>query len=562
MISRLITFFLLLTACILFSIPANAQSVKVFDNSGGTSGDLTGQTDFDSIDQRNLTIYWDAPQGDATNWHVYVQKGLGGSKYLGQTGTGNANTLDWNSSNPLIEEEFANGPDFNAAYTFRVIRLDGNLTSDDYIDQQQPVGFNVTGGNPVSLTLSAEPNFKSEKVSIFDDLLGGDDLAPMASSGSDRDSSDERAIQIAWNFGVDPSEVNEYHVQVSIDGGPFEFLGQTYNSNLNYFWWTPNKEFRTHDTYADGPQDGNTYQFNIILRALSGPNQSMTSGTLQYSVTQEEPTPVPTPIQPEDLFFTDFDSLDTLADGGMNTLDNDSRDELLAQGRLPALNFVVPWFIFDASAENQTNYGVAKSNGKSAAFNSDFGFYENAQTSILEIIQTFDTTAANSPKIAFDIAFAFEEPYSSIKDYLVVELLRSGETEYELLDINGDGTITTDKNAVGTVLETGTFDGFFDTSNAEDEAGQPLGEEDFIHFEANLPQDTALKIVFRFESDSSVASEGAYIDNLRIYDAEPSESGSTPTPAPASTSTPTPNAMSAPPYTPTPTPTPIAPSSP
>ncbi len=262
-----------------------SQCVFIYDEVQDATGDLTGSTDFDSVDDRNLTIAWDAEQDNATDWHIYMRKGFGGSKFLGRTASGDATRLNWTSGTPNLADEFASGPNLNASYIFRVIRIDGQLGSDDYFDMSMPVGFNLEGGNAVSLAQPELPNLNSGQVAVYDDILGGNDLAPMGSTGSDTDNSSSRAIQIAWNFGRDASEVNEYHILVSVDGANPTYLGQTYTSELNYFWWSPNQLFRTHSDFADGPQDGHTYQFTVVLSPLlTGERMSLKSGTLYYYV--------------------------------------------------------------------------------------------------------------------------------------------------------------------------------------------------------------------------------------------------------------------------------------
>ncbi|RJP22074.1 MAG: hypothetical protein C4527_22355 [Candidatus Omnitrophota bacterium] len=265
-------------------ISGNVQSVFIYDQTGDVSGDLTGQTDFDAIDARNLSIVWTANTANATDWHLYVRKGFGGAKYLGRTASGTATRFDWFAGAANLSAEFANGPDFNSVYTFRIVRIDGNLGPDDYFDASAPVGFNAEGGNAVSLIQPKVPNLQSKKVVIYDDLLGGDDLAPMGSTGANVDASDARAIQIAWNFNRDAATVNEYHVLVSVDGGTYQFLGQTYNGTITYFYWSPTSQFKTAAAFADGPQDGHTYQFYIALSPLSGERETLTSGVLHYSV--------------------------------------------------------------------------------------------------------------------------------------------------------------------------------------------------------------------------------------------------------------------------------------
>jgi len=264
--------------------PFQNQSIFIYDNAEDTSGDLTGQTDFDAIDHRNLTIAWNMERGNATDWHIYMRYGLGGMKFLGRTGDGAATRFHWYAGGNFIDDDFINGPDFNSVYLFRVIRIDGLLGPDDFFEASAPVGFNLEGGNPVSPDLPEIPNLTSNRIVIYDDILGGDDLAPMGSTGSDVDPPSSRAIQIAWNFGRDPASVNDYHVLVSVDGGAFDFLGQTYTGRINYFRWSPQNTFRTNTSYANGPQDGHTYQFMVALLPLSGGRSNLKSGVLTYAV--------------------------------------------------------------------------------------------------------------------------------------------------------------------------------------------------------------------------------------------------------------------------------------
>ncbi len=268
--------------------PITEEGVFVLDNTTDVSGDLTGQTDFDPVDKRNLSIFWNASQTNATDWHVYVREGLSGTKFLGRTGSGTVTRFDWYPDAPNLADEFSNGPDFNSIYTFRVIRLDDELTPDDFYETTAPVGFNLEGGNPVTLTQPDMPDVDPNVIAICDDIFGINNLAPTGSSGTDTDQSDWNAIQIAWNFDVNASTVNEYHVSVSLDGGlTYQFLGQTQSGNLNYFWWTSKNEFRTADEFSDGPQDGNEYQFKVTLIPLTGERLSLTSGLLTYQIADE-----------------------------------------------------------------------------------------------------------------------------------------------------------------------------------------------------------------------------------------------------------------------------------
>ena len=297
------------------------SDISIIDNREDSSGDLTGQTDFDALDNRNLTIHYKGNTIGANDWHVYFRKGFGGMKYLGRTGSGSDASLEWYPNAPLISEDFANGPDINSIYTFRMIRIDGQLGPDDIFNMKGVIGFNLEGGNDLTLSQPDLPYLNVGEVAIYDDILGGNNLALMGEIGEDSDMSDWRALQIAWNFGIDASQVSEYHVMVSIDGGNYEFLGQTGTGKLNYFWWTPNEEFKINPKFANGPEGGHTYQFKIFLLPVGDTSRSnLTSGKLEYNVIEDEivtptltptayiPTSTPSPTPHEELIPTPTDS--------------------------------------------------------------------------------------------------------------------------------------------------------------------------------------------------------------------------------------------------------------
>jgi hypothetical protein len=238
--------------------------VEIFDNVGDTSGDLTGKTDFDAADKRNLTIHCTAPSAGATDWHVYIRSGLGGMKYLGHSGSAEP-TLNWYPKAPNIAPEFAGGPDFNTAYTFRMARITSKLKPEDIFDQAGFVGFNIEGGNPVNLAQPAMPDLEPGTMVVCDDIFGIRNLAPPGKVGSDVDSADWRAVQIAWNFGVSGDDVSDYQIYVSVDNGAFEYLGHTSTGKMNYFWWTPNKLFDTTAKFITGPQGGHSYKFSVAM---------------------------------------------------------------------------------------------------------------------------------------------------------------------------------------------------------------------------------------------------------------------------------------------------------
>lgn len=265
--------------------PIQELGVHVYDNPNDYSVPVAGFTDFDSLDNRSLTIYTPGGRTNARDWHIYVRRGLGGYKYLGRTNSGSNPFFEWRANSPFVSPEFINGPDFNSVYNFRMIRIDDKLGVDDFYNLKNPVGYNVEGGNPVSLSIPDNPDLDVGEIVVVDDLLGIRNLAPsMGESNTDTDRLDWPALQIAWNFGVDPNTVNEYHLYLSVDGGDFEFLGQTLSGLINYFWWTKNNEFRTNPKFSSGPESGHQYRFRVFLIPIEGSRQNLTSGILQYSL--------------------------------------------------------------------------------------------------------------------------------------------------------------------------------------------------------------------------------------------------------------------------------------
>ncbi|HQH71571.1 MAG TPA: hypothetical protein PK360_05780, partial [bacterium] len=262
----------------------NRRVVEIFDNAGDTAGDLTGTTDFDDLNNRNLSIHCNASTENDVNWHVYVRKGLGGYQYLGQTGSGAITTLNWSAGQTNIAPEFRTGPDINAIYSFRVVRLDDQLSPDDFFPAEAPVGLNITDGSSQTIAIPENPNLEENDVVIYDDLLGGRNLAPREGTGFDIDGADWRALQIAWNFGADPATVNDYHVYVSIDNQAYQYLGQTGSGAINYFWWSSIAQYKMNPQYRGGPEGGHTYRFIIYLLPVEGSNRALTSGTVSYMV--------------------------------------------------------------------------------------------------------------------------------------------------------------------------------------------------------------------------------------------------------------------------------------
>lgn len=236
------------------------------------------------------------------------------------------------------------------------------------------------------------------------------------------------------------------------------------------------------------------------------------------------PTFTPTPTLPSGFeeFFTDFDQAEEITEPGLVTFDNDIADEqreaLVSQGLLLQGNDLIPWFLFNSQEDDPLN-GVVQSQPQSAAFNSNFGSYSDFQSSILLIEQPFFTTGATTPRISFDVAFDLEPAETRVRDFLSVYVLRAGSDAFELVDLNRDGEVIADPAQTGDgPLTSGSFDGIFDTQL---DAGEfALEPTDFVSIEADLPKDNALRVALVFESDQAISFfQGAFVDNLRVYDA-------------------------------------------
>ncbi|MBN2329973.1 MAG: IPT/TIG domain-containing protein [Candidatus Omnitrophica bacterium] len=253
-----------------------------------------------------------------------------------------------------------------------------------------------------------------------------------------------------------------------------------------------------------------------------GPTPTPTEGPTPTPTIDPNATPTPTP--PGLFFYTNLDMIESFEEAGLSALySKESEDLLILEDRMPETNRLISWILLNTDELIPGfDYGVAFSHPKSAAVNEDHFLYNSAQTSVLELRNPIDTSQAQEPMLSFEAAFIFENPETYIADFLVVEASRADSENWEIVDINSDGEIITDKTAFNSsdpqALLPNTFDGLFGASNPDNTLG-PLTQADFIPIEVNLPADPMLRIAFRFESDSGLEEEGIYLDNIRIYDA-------------------------------------------
>jgi hypothetical protein len=98
--------------------------------------DLSNGIDYDSPDDCGLTIHWDFSEiiddlTEVTDYHIWVKEN-GIMKFLANTNTGNASSLDWRKNTRFVSEEFANGPAFGTEYQFFVYAITPDKTIQDH----------------------------------------------------------------------------------------------------------------------------------------------------------------------------------------------------------------------------------------------------------------------------------------------------------------------------------------------------------------------------------------------------------------------------------------------
>ena len=157
-------------------------------------------------------------------------------------------------------------------------------------DQDGVVGLSLEGSETAPLMHAINPVLDGKKAVVFDDLLGGNDLTEPDGIGMDTDPADWRALQIAWNFEVDPYTVKAYRLSIRTDSAKgFQPFGQIHNGRQTYFWWTQDQKFDTLWKWDEGPLDGQRYQFRIEKVDRDGSRDTLETGWIQYQVEEQEP---------------------------------------------------------------------------------------------------------------------------------------------------------------------------------------------------------------------------------------------------------------------------------
>ncbi|PJE59878.1 MAG: hypothetical protein COU85_01310, partial [Candidatus Portnoybacteria bacterium CG10_big_fil_rev_8_21_14_0_10_44_7] len=206
----------------------------------------SGGFDYDDVNNRSLSIRWEADPGqlpldEVVDWHVYAN-----GSYLGRTGNANATRLNWSKTNSLIHPSFRGGPAIYNQYQFSIFGIRPGKTN---------LGPFQSGAVTMLPAVIA-----TDDASSFDDLSNGEDI----------DSSDNAALAVRWKLdasslaGFGPEAIVNFHVYLEVNGQPRTFLGQTGNGIAESFEWTRDENNRfVKRTFRNGPQNGNSYKFAI-----------------------------------------------------------------------------------------------------------------------------------------------------------------------------------------------------------------------------------------------------------------------------------------------------------
>lgn len=134
-----------------------------------------------------------------------------------------------------------------------------------------------------------------DTVPICDTLLTMDDLSGL----TDYDVADQRDLIIRWRLDtvkINPNDVSDINVFVSVDGEDYEFLGGTGNGTAMLLEWKPTQSDFFNPKFFEGPQFGHTYQFRLFVSTRSGNPVYYGPFDTKGAVSYQElilPTPIP-----------------------------------------------------------------------------------------------------------------------------------------------------------------------------------------------------------------------------------------------------------------------------
>ncbi len=252
------------------------DSIKVYDDANSTT-DITGQTDFDTAEGRQLVVEWDADNFNITDWHVYAQVDIYGYFFLGRTGSGDVQRFEWPGSQ-FVASAQSGGPSFGKTYRFRIFGLLPGNNGFNVVTHSKPVSFLLESSAESPVFTVPEATVPEGTVLVTDDVFDTEDLG----GKTDTDSEDQKALFLRWNVGS--NDYWNYHVFIGVNGGEPEFAGQTSADDVNYFRWSNIPLFDTKGIYVDGPQSGNTYKFRIFGLKGQGADRVDHVGEVTYEV--------------------------------------------------------------------------------------------------------------------------------------------------------------------------------------------------------------------------------------------------------------------------------------
>ena len=264
-----------------------------------SSRDLTSDYDRDDNDNYALGIWWDPVL--ATDNHIYVfVDDATQTLYVGRTGPDNSGHWEWRQGVKFLNPFFGLGPAPGAYYRFLVYSL-------------TPDGPPIVHEQPESvLFLDADddlpmPVMEANKVVIIDNDISTKNLV----NSFDVDPKGYNNLILRWKYSYE--DIVMTHVYISVDGGAWEYLGQT---NGDYFSWGVTNNPLTNHNYWNGPQSGHFYQFAVFhLTASRNPphyGPFSTDGAV-FFMEEGQKFPSPTFAEGETVVVTnDFTSGDNI----------------------------------------------------------------------------------------------------------------------------------------------------------------------------------------------------------------------------------------------------------
>ncbi len=241
--------------------------------------DLSGGTDADPPSNKQLVVRWNFTSAqfniaDVKEFHIGVFNASGQFTFLHDTKNNTDRSYVWT------------GPEFGESYRFIVwpITISGNPRFFGPFRSTSSVAF--VQGPETAPTTTPTP---SVQVTVTDDTESDADLSGSVDS-FDVTGSWELVIRWSIAAGTIPmNDIEDIHIHVSQDGGPYRGLGGTGDNTSTFFVW-------------NNPEPDHTYQFRMYLITRSGTPRFYgpfeTSAPVEYKpqgVAVPTPTPSPTP---------------------------------------------------------------------------------------------------------------------------------------------------------------------------------------------------------------------------------------------------------------------------